>query len=392
MEDPIIICPNCSTEIKLNESLAGPLVAEAKKKYEAQFQIEKENLKKEAEAEANNRIGADFQAKIKETKELQELLKKNAEKLEEAQKAQTDFLKKQRELDEQKRELDLLVEKKLQASIKEIQTKSRQEAEDSLNMKVAERDTQIQAMKKTIDELSRKSDQGSQQLQGEVLELELEQLLETKFSHDQISPVPKGELGADIIQSVYSPSNTYSGKMLWEMKRTKNWSDLWLSKLRDDQRSASAEIAIIVSQALPKGIETFDQVDGVWITAPRFTIPLAIALRQSLIEVSNARSNNVGQETKMELVYGYLTGPKFKHRIEAIVEKFSDMQNDLDRERKSMMRSWAKREAQIDGVISATVGLHGDLQGIAGNAVLEIESLDLPHLEDEKNITNDGEK
>lgn len=392
MEEPIIICPNCSTEIKLNESLAGPLVAEAKKKYEAQFQVEKENLKKEAEAEAKNKIDADFQVKIKETKELQELLDKNAGKLVEAQKAQTDFLKKQRELDEQKRELDLLVEKKLQASIKEIQTKSRQEAEDSLNMKVAERDTQIQAMKKTIDELSRKSDQGSQQLQGEVLELELEQLLESKFSHDQISPVPKGELGADIIQSVYSPSNTYSGKMLWEMKRTKNWSDIWLSKLRDDQRTASAEIAIIVSQALPKGIETFDQVDGVWITAPRFTIPLAIALRQSLIEVANARSNNVGQETKMELVYGYLTGPKFKHRIEAIVEKFSDMQNDLDRERKSMMRSWAKREAQIDGVISATVGLHGDLQGIAGNAVLEIESLDLPHLEDEKNITNNGEK
>lgn len=383
MEDPIIICPNCKTEIKLNESLAGPLIAKEKNKYAKQLELERDKLKEEAQVLAKKQIQLELNAKAEETKELQSLLKINNDKLADAQKAQTDYLKKNRELDDQKRELDLLVEKKLQASIEEVKLKAKQDAVDGLNLKVAEKDQQILTMKKTIDELSRKSDLGSQQLQGEVLELELEQLLETKFAHDEILPVPKGELGADIIHTVFSPSNLPSGKILWEMKRTKNWSDQWLAKLRDDQRSASAEIAIIVSQALPKGIETFDQIDGVWITAPRFTIPLAIALRQSLIEVANARSANIGQETKMELVYGYLTGPKFKHRIEAIVEKFSDMQNDLDRERKSMMRLWAKREAQIDGVISATVGLHGDLQGIAGNAVLEIESLDLPHLEDE---------
>ena len=144
---------------------------------------------------------------------------------------------------------------------------------------------------------------------------------------------------------------------------------------------AGAEIAVIVSQALPKDVETFGHVDGVWITEPRFAMPLVIALRQTLIEVANSRLAQDGQATKMELVYQYLTGPRFRHRVEAIVEKFSDMQADLDREKKAMTRLWTKREAQIQGVIKSTVGMYGDLQGIAGRALQEIEGLELPLLE-----------
>jgi len=83
----------------------------------------------------------------------------------------------------------------------------------------------------------------------------------------------------------------------------------------------------------------------------------------------------------MEMVYSYLTGPRFKHRVEAIVEKFSEMKLDLDRERKTMTRLWAKREEQLLGVIASTAGMYGDLQGIAGKTMQEIEGLELPMLD-----------
>jgi hypothetical protein len=151
----------------------------------------------------------------------------------------------------------------------------------------------------------------------------------------------------------------------------------WLSKVRDDQREAKADMALIVSHALRKGLQAFDHIDGVWVTEPRCALPVAIALRESLIALSGVRIAGEGQQTKMELVYRYLTGPRFRHRIEAIVERFSEMQADLDRERKATIRLWAKREEQIRGVIDSTAGMYGDLQGIAGRSFKEIEGLEM---------------
>src|SRR6202034_1425658 len=182
--------------------------------------------------------------------------------------------------------------------------------------------------------ISRKAEQGSEQLQGEVQELELESLLRVKFPRDIVEPICKGEVGGDVLHRVMSPHGQLCGTILWESKRTKNWSDAWLAKLRDDQRAAKADVALIVSQSLPKGVDTFDFVEGIWVTESRCAIPVAIALRQSLIELSAARQAADGQQTKMEMIYQYLTGPRFRHRIEAIVEKFTDMQADLARERK----------------------------------------------------------
>jgi len=415
--EPTIICPNCSTEIKLTESLAAPLIQTIRKEYEAkiaqkeadvtqreanlraqqeavkdaQRTIEEqvaEKVKKEraaiAEEEARKAklaAASDLDAKTKEVGELHDVLKQRDEKLKEAQQAQADLLRKQRELDDAKRELELTVEKRVQASVEEVRLQAKQEAEKGLKLKVAEKEQQIFSMQRQIDDLKRKADQGSQQLQGEVLELELETTLSTKFPLDNIEPVAKGEFGGDVLQKVVGPTGQACGAILWESKRTKNWSDGWLPKLRSDQRAANAEIAVLVSDATPKEIDSFGHIDGIWITQSRFAMPLVIALRQSLIEVSNTRQAQEGQETKMELVYQYLTGPKFRHRVEAIVEKFSDMQDDLDRERKSMTRLWAKREAQILGVIESTVGMYGDLQGIAGRALQRIEGLELPLLE-----------
>ena len=314
--------------------------------------------------------------------DLQAILDQKDAKLKIAQEAQADLMRKERELADAKRELEITIETRVNESVDVVRQKAKVEAEESMGMRVAEKEKTISDMQKQIEDLKRKAEQGSQQLQGEVLELALESMLRARFPLDVIEPVGKGEFGGDVLQRVVNSIGQPCGAILWEFKRTKNWSDGWLTKLRGDQRTAKAEIAIIVSNALPKGVESFDLVDGVWVTEPRFILPLVVTLRQSLMEVSNARKARDGQETKMELVYDYLTGPRFRHRVEAVMEKFNSLQEDLNRERKFMMKQWSKPEMEIHGVIESTVGMVGDLQGIAGSAIQHIEGVDLPELED----------
>jgi hypothetical protein len=271
--------------------------------------------------------------------------------------------------------MDLTIEKKVQESLTGVRDKAKQEAEEGLKLKVLEKEEQITSMQRQIEELRRRAEQGSQQLQGEAQEADLESMLRAKFPRDIIDPVPKGEFGGDVLHRVMGPLDQPCGTILWETKRTKNWSDGWLPKLRDDQRAAKADLALLVSQVVPKGVVAFGLIDGVWVAEYRCAMPVGIALRQSLIELSAVRQAGEGQQTKMAMVYQYLTGPRFRHRIEAIVEKFSDMQEDLDKERKTMTRLWAKREAQLRGVIESTAGMYGDLQGIAGKTFQEIEGL-----------------
>jgi hypothetical protein len=205
--------------------------------------------------------------------------------------------------------------------------------------------------------------------------------LRTRFPLDQIEPVPKGEFGGDLLQRVVGSQGQPCGTILWEAKRTKNWSDGWLAKLREDQRAAKAEVALLVSHALPKEVTSFDLREGVWVTDVQCAIPVAISLRQSLIDLAAVRQANSGQHGKMEIMYQYLTGPAFQHRVQAIVEKFVDMQSDLEKERRAMTRLWAKRETQIRGVLESTAGMVGDLQGIAGKSLREIEGLDFKLLD-----------
>ena len=418
--EPTITCPNCKTVIRLTESLAAPLIAATRQQYEQQLLQkdeevakreqsvrEKEKLVAQAKRTLDEQINeqvaeqlkaerarvvaeeakkaklataAELDAKAREVTELQEVLKVREEKLAEAQKAQAELIKKQRELDDAKRELELTVEKRVQDSLTDVREKAKREAEEGLKLKVLEKDQTIASMQQKIEELKQKAEQGSQQLQGEVQELELENLLRAKFPFDTIEPVPKGEFGGDALQRVTSQGGQVCGTILWESKRTKHWSDGWLTKLREDQRTAKVEISVLVSQVLPKGVETFDVLDGVWVTSPRAALPVATMLRHTLLQVNTARQVSEGQQTKTEMVYQYLTGPRFRHRVEAIVEAFSSMQQDLDKERKAIMRQWAKREEQIDRVMGATVGMYGDLQGIAGKSLQEIEGLELQAL------------
>jgi hypothetical protein len=416
MSEPTITCPSCKAEIKLTESLAAPLLDSTRRDYEKRLaQKDADASKREAEIRAREEAVAkaterleeqvaeklrsergkiaaeeakkaklalqnDLDQKSKELADMTALMNEREAKLAEAQKAQADLLRKQRELDDAKRELDLTVEKRVQEGLATTREQARKEAEEGLKLKFMEAEQTISSMQKQIEELKRRAEQGSQQLQGEVQELELEALLRTKFPRDTIEPVPKGEHGGDAIQHVVGPTGQPCGTIIWESKRTKHWSDGWLAKLREDQRAAKAEIAVVVTQSLPKEIETFGLVENVWVTHTKTVLPVALTLRHTLIEVASARQASEGQQTKTEMVYQYLTGPRFRHRVEAIVEAFSSMQEDLDKEKKAITKQWAKREEQIDRVMQATAGMYGDLQGIAGKTIQEIEGLDMRSL------------
>src|SRR5215217_109724 len=417
MNEPTISCPSCNTEIKLNESLAAPLLESTRREFEKRLaqkdadiakretslrdreeaickaqqtmddqvaeklKLERARIATEEAKKARLALQTDLDQKAQAVTELQDIITQQNAKLAEAQKAQAEVLRKQRELNDAKREVELTVEKRVQEGLAGTREQAKKEAEEGLMLKVMEKEHTILAMQKQIEELKRRAEQGSQQLQGEVQELELEMLLRGKFPRDTIEPVPKGEHGGDALQRVAGPGGQPCGTIIWESKRTKNWSDGWLAKLREDQRTAKAEIAVIVSQSLPKDIETFGLLEGVWVTHPRAAYPLAVILRHTLIEIHSARLASVGQQTKMEMVYQYLTGPRFRQRVEAIVEGFSSMQEDLDKEKKANMKQWAKREDQIDRVMQATAGMYGDLQGIAGKTIQEIEGLELKALD-----------
>ena len=318
MAEPTVVCPQCKTEIKLTESLAAPLLESIRRDYEqrltqkdtdmakrektlhereAVLQKQKESMDEqvaqkiqqeqariaaEEAKKAKLAVGNELNQKLKEINDLQDILKQRDLKLADAQKAQADVIRKQRELDDAKRELELTVEKRVQTDLAAARVKAKKEAEDEMKLKVMEAEQTIASMQRQIEDLKRRAEQGSQQLQGEVQELELEALLGTRFPRDTIQPVPKGEFGGDILHRVIGPLGQQCGTILWESKRTKNWSDGWLPKLREDQRTAKAEIAVIISQVLPKDVETFglvDQTFGLRIQESRCPWPFPCARR-----------------------------------------------------------------------------------------------------------------
>ena len=414
--DPIIICPKCKTEIPLTESLAAPLVAAARAEYQTQLarkdaevarheqtlrkreaalaeasrtidqrvadevnnhlKLERENIAAEEARRARLASASEIQSKDRELSGLKDILAEREQKLLEAQTAQAEALKRQRELDDRTRELEITVQKRVQEGLAEVRGRAEKDAEETQRLKLAERDLKIASMQRTIEELQRKATQGSQQLQGEAQELVLESLLRAHFPQDTVEPVPKGEHGGDTLHRVLTQNGVIAGTILWESKRTKNWSNAWLPKLRDDQRAAKAEISVLISQALPQGVESFEFIDSVWVAHPRLIVPLATILRNSLVELSAVRITNDGQQTKAEMIYQYFTGERFRRRVEVILEAFSTMQDDLAKERKAIEKHWAKRAEQLDRVMGATAAMYGDLQGIAGKSIKEIEGLE----------------
>jgi hypothetical protein len=283
--------------------------------------------------------------------------------------------------------MELTKQREIDAMRRALIEKTRLEVTESYRLSVAEKEKTIEDMRKQIEDLRQKAIQGSQQTQGEVQELDLESLLRGSFPHDAFEPVSTGIHGADIIQRVHNAQGAPVGTILWESKRTKAWSDGWLPKLRKDQRQINADVAVLMTHALPKEVSSFKAIDGVWVTSTTCAIALAGVVRHGVIEVAQARMAATGRQTKTELVYEYLTGPLFRQRVEAILEAWKSMQDDLEAEKRALTKHWAKRAKQIDMAFAGTAGLYGDLQGIAGKSVLEVKALEMPCLELEASVS-----
>jgi hypothetical protein len=428
--DQTLSCPSCGHSIKLTESLAAPLIATIRADYESRLAAQTEAVAAEklalsAQRQANERRAAELAAAAESQQEqiaravqqqvreqVQQQLSRDrktiadeesararqqvddelqtqksyleqqtrrietlTQKLTVAQAAEADLLRKEQELGDKEREFALNLQKGIAAGLEQARANALREAHASLDLKMQDRENTISQLKKQITSLQRKAEQSSQQAQGEALELALEHQLRTQFPFDLIEPVGKGKFGGDILQHVRDHKGQLCGKILWESKRTTAWSDGWLTKLKKDQRTANAELAVIVSQTMPKDIVLFEQLDGVWVSSLSCILPAASALRISLIELANARRSSEGQATKAQQMYSYLTGPRFKHRVECIAEKFTELRKDLDGERKWMTKQWAKRDRELTIVLEATSGMYGDLQGIAGRSLQEIDAL-----------------
>lgn len=316
-----------------------------------------------------------------ELKDRETALAELQTKVQQAGQKELAFLKEKRDLEEKLRNADLEVERRLQEQTQKVREQALKELGEQHRLKLMENEQKVQMLLKQIEDLKRRAEQGSQQTQGEVLEVALEELLKSLFPTDSIEPVAKGVRGADVIQRVFDDSGMDCGLILWESKRTRHWSKEWLPKLRDDLRMVGASRSVIVSEQLPEHVRHFGQVDGVWVASWACVHPVAIMLRESLVGVAKSRRALDGQHSKMELVYNYLIGQGFYNRVSGVVEAFMTMRQELEAEKRALNTCWKKREKQLERVLLSTSGLYGDLQGIIGSTLPEIRGMGLSALE-----------
>lgn len=438
MADIPITCPHCHKSFKLTETLAAPLVEEMRRKLDreikekehllqeqriafaeeqeaadkARREVEKERaslarqkqqiadsvaeqveeqttaIAREEARKAKQKYDEKLAERDEERTELEATIKEKDAKLAEARRQETEFRRKQRELDDKLKAADVDLEKRLAEAIGPERDKAKRAADDEYRLKLEEERTKSKKLLEQLEEAKRRAEQGSQQLQGEVQEFDLEKRLRAAFPLDTIEPVLKGQQGGDALHRVFSAQGQVCGIILWESKRTKNWIGGWPDKLKQDQRTARADIAVIVTQTMPPGVDSFTEIEGVWVTIPALAIALATVLRLAVTESFAARRATEGQQDKMAILYKYLTGPQFRQRIEAIKDAFTTMQEDLDAEKRVISKQWAKRQQQIERVMVSTVGMYGDLQAIAGKTLQEIEGLEFKALGSESSGGN----
>jgi hypothetical protein len=386
-----IICTECGASISIDDALTHQIENKLKKEYEGKEKsiresIEKDSAKKleqdrvEMEKKVKAQILKDTEAEkvasSEKNKLLEEQLAEKDAKLKEANKNELELRKATQKLKEDKESFEIESARKLDGERKQIEEDASRKATEAKQAEIDQYKKQVSDAQKANDELNRKLAQGSQQTQGEVQELALEELLREAFIYDDISPVGKGINGADVIQTVKTKSGVECGKIIWESKKTKTWTEGWIQKLKDDQRLVKADLAVIVTSAMPQGTSGIVQKDNVWVCDIKLALSIATLLRHSLETVAREKSMSVGKNEKVEILYAYLTGTEFKQRIEVIVETFSSMKTSLDKEKLYFTKTWAEKEKQIDRVIQNTVGIYGDLSGVV--QLQKIESLELP--------------
>lgn len=380
----LITCPNCGHQFSLSDV----------QKHELEEMREK--MKSEVEADMKKRAFAWAQEEIKKEKDrAEEENKKQSIELEnlrkrdeEARKKEEAFLRQQNEFEMLKKNIEIEKDKARIEERKKLEEEFTKQAQEKLSLEIEKerlesekklraKDEQIEQMKRSIEDAKRKGDQGSMQIQGELQEDALKEMLEQNFPIDIISDVEKGIKWADLVQEVRNDFGQSVGVIAWESKNTKAWSDGWVEKLKEDRLRVGAGVSVIVSSVLPEGVNRFGLYRDIWVTDYDSVLPLTIALRAHIIEMAKVKNSVKGKDEKMEVLYNYLISPEFKAKIENIVEAFSTMKDDLDREKRAMEKMWSAREKQLSRVIDNTARLYGDMQGLIGSQLGKVEYLEL---------------
>jgi hypothetical protein len=408
MPETNITCPKCGAEIPLGEAVSHRLreqlegefekeraklnaaladrekkLADEKETLESKAKSVSEEIAKGLEA-ARAKLQSDAAREAAEKtavqlKDLQEQLASQKTRLETAQTAELELRKKQHELEEAKANMELTMTRKLDEERKQIAENARRQAAEAEQLKIADKDNKIRDLQEQISSLQKRAEQGSMQAQGETLELELENSLRSAFPFDEILEVKKGQRGADVTQRVRTNTGSECGTILWEAKRANNWSADWPARLKENQREAKSDLAVIVTTCPPAGLRGIGQIDGVWVCEPPFAIPLAGALRHGLVATANQRMQQTNRDDKMALLYDHLCSVGFRQTVEAIVESFIGLKEQLEAEKRAFAKQWKERESQLEKAITHTAMLYGGIQGIAGREALpEITRLALP--------------
>jgi hypothetical protein len=405
-----ISCPKCNTEIDIDRALYSKVELELEQRFNqktkeadqkladslSELESKKQQLaskEKEVEDKIAQGVKSELAAKEKSLKEqikkeldqenadivseLQKELNQNSDQLKELRKKEAEFARFKREADQLKDKLEAESETKLNEAIKVEREKISKEQESKAEINLKEKDLLIEQLKSDVKEMQRRAEQGSMQAQGEAMELAIEEFLQANYPLDTIEEIKKGARGADCIQIVNSYSRPNCGKIYYESKNTKAWSNDWITKFKADMQEKVVDVGVLVTKAYPTGTTSMTQIDGVWVCSFEEFKVLSAALRDSLIKVSMAISTQQGKADKMTLLYDFLTGNEFRMQVEAIVEGFTSLKSDLDKEKRAMARLWKQREKQIDKVIANTTLMYGSVKGIAGESIQSVSALEL---------------
>lgn len=379
-----IKCPNCGHEFEPTDSIREEVQKELRSKmtewqkqqqlkFDAQLLEEKKKTQKETEEQLRRSIVSDFENKLRM---LEENNQETKEKLKQAREKEIEFLKKEQALVSKEQELELQLQKMLMEERSKLAEIIRKEEAEKISLKETEYqlknkelEEKLESQKKLVDEMKRKAEQGSMQMQGEAQELLLEDLLRQSFPYDSIEEVGKGVKGADCILVVRNKFGQECGKIIFESKRTKDFSEQWIEKLKADMRSQAADIAVIVSQAMPKGLDRFGEKEGVWICSFAEVKALTHVLRDSIVRIAQATKGQENKGEKMQMLYDYLTGNEFAEQWKAIREGFMSMKLSIQKERDAMEKLWKQREKQLEKVLLNAAHIRGSVEGIAGSDV-----------------------
>ncbi|HLE48754.1 MAG TPA: DUF2130 domain-containing protein [Patescibacteria group bacterium] len=369
-----LICPHCGKKIHLSDAFRHQVEDSVEKNLRQQFESDKKNeidlIRKDLEEEYKG-MGEH------EIKDLKLQIEEKEKKVKEMREFELKLREEKRLLEDKEKDLELETQRRIDEEKKKIEDAVLKQTVEEHRLKDLEKDKQISGLQERLEEALRKSKVGSQQLQGEILELDIENLLRETFTQDEVEPVEKGVKGADLRQIVKSPKGYIVGVILWEVKRTKAWTDSWVSKLKSDLRKEKSNIPVIISITLPKNVDGFGFYDGVWVTSFSLVVPLALVLRKNLLDVAYQKAVSVHKGDKSENLYEYITSHEFRQQVEAMVEVYRDMQSQLEKERTSFERIWKVREGQLQRLLGSTANVVGSIQGKVGQTALPIKGLDL---------------